>query len=189
MVVAARKAAPGPKGKKKAQTFVIDCSKPVDDKIMDIASFEQFLLEKIKVEGKAGGPRLHLHLDLHCQWSIAPSMLCARPRHAPMQLRVLRQFIWKPVGHCLSHQAARSAALLARSAVRIVPAQRPERHRRTGANSCAGRTSCFENSTQALSLPFPRAEVIPQPRINASLSGQSDMCPDRQRQGPGATAG
>merc|ERR1712062_165939 len=46
--------APGTKAKKKAQTFVIDCSKPVDDKIMEIASFEKFLQEKIKVEGKAG---------------------------------------------------------------------------------------------------------------------------------------
>jgi len=40
--------------KKKAKTFVIDCSKPVNDKIMDIASFEKFLLEHIKVEGKTG---------------------------------------------------------------------------------------------------------------------------------------
>lgn len=54
MVVAARKPASGPKGKKKSQTFVIDCAKPVDDKIMDIASFETFLTEKIKVDGKAG---------------------------------------------------------------------------------------------------------------------------------------
>ena len=60
MVVAARKPAPGPKGKKKAQTFVIDCAKPVDDKIMDIASFESFLLEKIKVDGKAG--------ELNIEW-------------------------------------------------------------------------------------------------------------------------
>ncbi|CAH9145113.1 unnamed protein product [Cuscuta epithymum] len=41
-------------GKKKGVTFVIDCSKPVDDKIMDIASLEQFLQERIKVGGKAG---------------------------------------------------------------------------------------------------------------------------------------
>ncbi|KAK3276120.1 60S ribosomal protein L22 [Cymbomonas tetramitiformis] len=41
-------------GKKKAATFVIDCSKPVDDKIMEIASFEKFLQDKIKVNGKAG---------------------------------------------------------------------------------------------------------------------------------------
>lgn len=43
------------KGKKKGLTFVVDCSKPVSDKIMDIVSFEKFLLEKIKVNGKTGG--------------------------------------------------------------------------------------------------------------------------------------
>lgn len=53
MVVIGKKAT-GPKAKKKAQTFVIDCSKPVDDKIMEIATFEKFLQEKIKVDGKAG---------------------------------------------------------------------------------------------------------------------------------------
>uniref|UniRef100_A0A7I4BMC0 Large ribosomal subunit protein eL22 n=1 Tax=Physcomitrium patens TaxID=3218 RepID=A0A7I4BMC0_PHYPA len=42
------------KGKKKAQTFTIDCGKPVEDKIMDIASFEKFLNDRIKVDGKAG---------------------------------------------------------------------------------------------------------------------------------------
>lgn len=44
-------------GKKKGSTFVIDCAKPVEDKIMDIASLEKFLLERIKVAslgGKAG---------------------------------------------------------------------------------------------------------------------------------------
>eukprot|EP00246_Nothoceros_aenigmaticus_P003370 TRINITY_DN144_c0_g1_i1.p1 TRINITY_DN144_c0_g1~~TRINITY_DN144_c0_g1_i1.p1 ORF type:complete len:131 (+),score=28.46 TRINITY_DN144_c0_g1_i1:64-456(+) len=51
---AAGKKAHGPKGKKKPSTFTIDCGKPVDDKIMDIASFEKFLLERIKVGGKAG---------------------------------------------------------------------------------------------------------------------------------------
>lgn len=44
----------GPKGKKKGVSFTIDCAKPVEDKIMDIASFEKFLQEKIKVDGKAG---------------------------------------------------------------------------------------------------------------------------------------
>jgi len=42
------------KGKKKASTFVIDCGKPVEDKIMDIASFEKFLQDRIKVGGKTG---------------------------------------------------------------------------------------------------------------------------------------
>lgn len=42
------------KGKKKALSFVVDCSKPVDDSIMDIGAFEAFLSERIKVRGKAG---------------------------------------------------------------------------------------------------------------------------------------
>lgn len=42
------------KGKKKGVSFTIDCSKPVDDKIMEIASLEKFLQERIKVGGKAG---------------------------------------------------------------------------------------------------------------------------------------
>ncbi|VFQ88761.1 unnamed protein product [Cuscuta campestris] len=41
-------------GKKKGVTFIIDCSKPVEDKIMDIASLEKFLQERIKVGGKPG---------------------------------------------------------------------------------------------------------------------------------------
>lgn len=49
-----RGAAVGTKGKKKGATFVIDCGKPVEDKIMDIASLEKFLQERIKVGGKAG---------------------------------------------------------------------------------------------------------------------------------------
>ena len=47
------KAAVAKKGKK-ALTFTIDCAKPVEDKIMEIASFEKFLLDKIKVDGKTG---------------------------------------------------------------------------------------------------------------------------------------
>ncbi|CAI9288692.1 unnamed protein product [Lactuca saligna] len=42
------------RGKKKIATFVIDCGKPVEDKIMEIASLEKFLQERIKVGGKAG---------------------------------------------------------------------------------------------------------------------------------------
>ncbi|KAK4355667.1 hypothetical protein RND71_024638 [Anisodus tanguticus] len=38
-------------GKKKGATFVIDCSKPVDDKIMEIAPLDKFLQERIKVGG------------------------------------------------------------------------------------------------------------------------------------------
>lgn len=43
------------KGAKKGTVkFVIDCSAPVDDKVLDIASFEKYLQERIKVEGKTG---------------------------------------------------------------------------------------------------------------------------------------
>lgn len=49
-VAAAAKGGAG--GKKKGSvTFVIDCTKPVDDKIMEIASLEKFLQERIKVTG------------------------------------------------------------------------------------------------------------------------------------------
>ncbi|KAL0884333.1 hypothetical protein Bca101_008314 [Brassica carinata] len=40
--------------KKKGVTFVIDCSKPVDDDIMEIATLEKYLQERIKVGGKPG---------------------------------------------------------------------------------------------------------------------------------------
>lgn len=40
--------------KTKASSFVIDCSKPVDDKILELAAFEKYLADRIKVGGKAG---------------------------------------------------------------------------------------------------------------------------------------
>lgn len=47
-----------PKSKKssKKQTvkFVIDCFIPVEDRVLDPASFEKFLHDRIKVNGKAG---------------------------------------------------------------------------------------------------------------------------------------
>ncbi|KAK8690871.1 hypothetical protein V6N13_074397 [Hibiscus sabdariffa] len=49
-----RGAPAGPKGKKKGASFTINCSKSVEDKIMDISSLEKFLQEKIKVSHKAG---------------------------------------------------------------------------------------------------------------------------------------
>ena len=45
------------KGKKTARKtlkFVIDCSKPVADGIIDTAAFEKFLKDRIKVNGKTG---------------------------------------------------------------------------------------------------------------------------------------
>ncbi|GJN23412.1 hypothetical protein PR202_gb11060 [Eleusine coracana subsp. coracana] len=48
-------AAKGGTKKKGSATFVIDCTKPVEDKIMDIASLEKFLQERIKVAGGKAG--------------------------------------------------------------------------------------------------------------------------------------
>eukprot|EP00310_Coccolithus_braarudii_P014917 CAMPEP_0183351236 /NCGR_PEP_ID=MMETSP0164_2-20130417/23440_1 /TAXON_ID=221442 /ORGANISM="Coccolithus pelagicus ssp braarudi, Strain PLY182g" /LENGTH=124 /DNA_ID=CAMNT_0025523355 /DNA_START=35 /DNA_END=409 /DNA_ORIENTATION=- len=43
------------KGKaRKQMKFVVKCGAPVDDEIFDIASFEKFLHDRIKVNGKAG---------------------------------------------------------------------------------------------------------------------------------------
>ena len=43
------------KAKKSTVKFVIDCTAPVDDKVLDIASFEKYLNERIKVgDGKTG---------------------------------------------------------------------------------------------------------------------------------------
>jgi large subunit ribosomal protein L22e len=41
-----------PKTKKSAVKFVIDCTAPVDDKVLDISSFEKYLQERIKINGK-----------------------------------------------------------------------------------------------------------------------------------------
>jgi len=54
MAVGKKPAAAPLKGKKKSTTFVIDCSKPVEDKIMKIGEFEKFLTDKIKVDNKTG---------------------------------------------------------------------------------------------------------------------------------------
>ncbi|CAK4077729.1 unnamed protein product [Aphanomyces euteiches] len=41
-------------GKKTALKFTIDCTIPVDDQVLDVASFEKFLHDRIKVNGKTG---------------------------------------------------------------------------------------------------------------------------------------
>lgn len=41
-------------GKKQTVKFVLDCSAPVNDAILDVASFEKFLHDHIKVNGKPG---------------------------------------------------------------------------------------------------------------------------------------
>ncbi|KAF7998409.1 hypothetical protein HCN44_009807 [Aphidius gifuensis] len=44
------------KGQKKKVSlkFTIDCTHPVEDNIMDVANFEKYLQERIKVNGKTG---------------------------------------------------------------------------------------------------------------------------------------
>ncbi|XP_060229259.1 large ribosomal subunit protein eL22-like [Meriones unguiculatus] len=42
------------KKRKRVLKFTLDCTHPVEDGIMDAANFEQFLQERIKVNGKAG---------------------------------------------------------------------------------------------------------------------------------------
>lgn len=41
-------------GKKSFAKFSVDCWQPVEDKVLDMASFEKFLHDRIKVGGKAG---------------------------------------------------------------------------------------------------------------------------------------
>ena len=57
-------AAKGAKSKS-TTTFTIDCTKPVEDKIMDIAQFEKFLLDRIKVDGKTGVDMRRIDKLLH----------------------------------------------------------------------------------------------------------------------------
>eukprot|EP00934_Nitzschia_sp_Nitz4_P008346 Nitzschia sp. Nitz4//scaffold66_size103028//88477//89066//NITZ4_004512-RA/size103028-processed-gene-0.103-mRNA-1//1//CDS//3329556392//8336//frame0 len=40
------------KGKKNVVKFVIDCTQPVDDKVLDVALFENYLQSRIKIGGK-----------------------------------------------------------------------------------------------------------------------------------------
>mmetsp|Transcript_30876 Transcript_30876/g.29729 ORF Transcript_30876/g.29729 Transcript_30876/m.29729 type:complete len:121 (-) Transcript_30876:285-647(-) len=41
-----------PKTKKNTLKFVIDCTAPVDDKVLDVASFEKYLQDRIKIGNK-----------------------------------------------------------------------------------------------------------------------------------------
>ncbi|OJD30712.1 60s ribosomal protein l22 [Diplodia corticola] len=44
----------GPKKAKVTKKFIINASQPVSDKIFDIAAFEKFLHDRIKVDGRTG---------------------------------------------------------------------------------------------------------------------------------------
>ena len=40
--------------KKEIKKFTLDCNAPVEDNVLDMASFEKFLTDRIKVNGKTG---------------------------------------------------------------------------------------------------------------------------------------
>lgn len=42
------------KAKKSIVKFVVDCSEAVDDKVLDVAAFEKYLQDRIKINGKTG---------------------------------------------------------------------------------------------------------------------------------------
>ena len=44
----------GKSSKKQTVKFVLDCAAPVEDKVLDVASFEKYLHDRIKVDGKTG---------------------------------------------------------------------------------------------------------------------------------------
>merc|ERR1711893_128563 len=58
-------ASAGGKGKKKktSSKFTVDCTHPVEDGIMDVASFEKFLHERIKVNGKTNNLNGNLTIE------------------------------------------------------------------------------------------------------------------------------
>ncbi|GFO08127.1 60S ribosomal protein l22-like protein [Plakobranchus ocellatus] len=60
------KVSSGKSGKKKKTTlrFTIDCTHPVEDGIMDATSFEKYLQERIKVDGKTGNFGNNISLEL-----------------------------------------------------------------------------------------------------------------------------
>lgn len=44
----------GQKKKKVTLKFTVDCTHPVEDNLMDVANFDKYLQERIKVNGKTG---------------------------------------------------------------------------------------------------------------------------------------
>ncbi|KAM4771880.1 ribosomal protein eL22-like [Rhinophrynus dorsalis] len=52
-----------PKSKKAAWKFTLDLTHPVEDGIFDSGNFEQFLKEKVKVNGKTGNLGKIVHIE------------------------------------------------------------------------------------------------------------------------------
>jgi large subunit ribosomal protein L22e len=47
------------KAKKSITKHVVDCTQPVDDKVLDVAQFEKYLQDRIKIQGKTGQLAAH----------------------------------------------------------------------------------------------------------------------------------
>ena len=69
----------GNKEKKIALKFVIDCTKPVDDKVFSTSVFGDFLKSKIKVNGKTG----HLGNDITVSSDVKNVTVSASKRFFP----------------------------------------------------------------------------------------------------------
>mmetsp|Transcript_14663 Transcript_14663/g.41527 ORF Transcript_14663/g.41527 Transcript_14663/m.41527 type:complete len:139 (-) Transcript_14663:84-500(-) len=54
MIIPFHTASQQAKSKKSVVKFVIDCTQPVDDKVLDVALFEKYLHDRIKIDGKTG---------------------------------------------------------------------------------------------------------------------------------------
>merc|ERR1712071_652689 len=53
----------GKKQKQKSLKFTIDCTAPVDDGIMELANFKDYLKDHIKVDGKVGNLGKNVAVD------------------------------------------------------------------------------------------------------------------------------
>merc|ERR1719357_44902 len=58
-----KSATKGGKKKKTALKFIIDCTLPVEDGIMDAASYERYLHERIKIQGKTNNLEGNVSID------------------------------------------------------------------------------------------------------------------------------
>merc|ERR1712110_567866 len=76
------------KSKNNTRKFTINCQAPVDDGILDIASFNQYLTEHIKVEGKVGNLGEKVKVD-----SAKSNLVVNRHRALQAILEVLDQAI------------------------------------------------------------------------------------------------
>ncbi|CAB0003614.1 unnamed protein product [Nesidiocoris tenuis] len=105
--------AKGQKKKKVSLKYVIDCTHPFEDKIMDVANFEKYLQERIKINGKTNNFGNNVTLERNKMKIILTSDIHFSKRSLPLsfQERLLKNLLKaynKSVRTCSS---ARCAAL------------------------------------------------------------------------------